>query len=300
MSLHVRCIPPHGIAGPLRLLALAIVAGGLGTLPADADIIFSDGFSYADGSLAGNNGGFGWSGAWSGGTSQVTDPLPGTTGKAVQISADASVSTRLLSAPTTTGTTSYYVSFLFNANPFQSSISGDYAGISLMGSGSGSLFMGMPGGSGQLGFDWSVAGVGTEGGLYAADSNTNYLTLFEIKQGPSANTTVSMYATTNLLMSGSALIASGARATVDNGNFSFDTVEISGGYATGSIDIAGLAMATTADEAVAFTQIAVPEPSSLALGGVAAVVRGIGVWRRRRTAGGTSCPWRTSTAAGGG
>lgn len=258
------------------LLALVIAAGGFWISPVRAAVLFSDAFNYPNGNLSGNNGGSGWSGAWSGGLSQVVNPLAGTYEKSVRFAADASVTTRQPSGSITTGTSSTFVSFIFNANPFQAGLSGDYAGISLLGLGSGSLFMGMPGASSQLGFDWSVNNVGTEGGLYAAANNTNYLTLFEIKPGPATGsndgTAVTMYVTSNLQMSAATLLATGSQAAATNGNFTFNTVEIAGGYANGSINVTGFAVATTANEAVGFTQLAVPEPGTLLLGSLAAAL----------------------------
>ena len=95
---------------------------------------------------------------------------------------------------------------------------------------------------------------------------------------------MNMYATTDLLMSGAALAASTPWvAAGDDPDFSFDSVGIAGSYSTGTISIAGLAMADNATEAVSFTQTAVPEPSTAVLLGAAAA----GVWgafRRRLSA----------------
>ena len=77
------------------LLTIALVICGIRAKPANAEIIFSDNFNYANGQLAGNNGGTGWASAWSGGTGAtgnlVTNPLPGTVGKSVQISSSNSL-----------------------------------------------------------------------------------------------------------------------------------------------------------------------------------------------------------------
>lgn len=269
------------------LLTLASAGAGAWATSAPAAIIFSDGFAYASGTLAGNNGGAGWNGAWAGGSSQVASPLPGTDGKSVRISDNASVTSRLMTAPITTGSpTSYYLSFVFNANPFPPSGGGDYAGVTLVGTGtsSASVFVGTPGSSGQLGFDWANEG----DGLSAASSNTNYLTVLAIEPSitPPGQTVVSLYATTNLLISGTALLSGTALATIQGPDFSFGRVEIAGGYTSTSISLAGLALATTVDEAVGFTQVAVPEPGSLVVvGAVAAVLGGSGLRRRRRRGG---------------
>lgn len=76
-----------------------------------------------------------------------------------------------------------------------------------------------------------------------------------------------MYVTTNLLMSGAALTAKTPWDQITNDvNFSFDSVSFAGGYSTGTINLAGLAMADNPTEAVSFTQIAVPEPAMATLG----------------------------------
>lgn len=119
----------------------------------------------------------------------------------------------------------------------------------------------MPGSSGKLGF--SRQNEGEE--LFTAVNNTPYLTLFEIKPF-AGQTLVTMYATTDLLMSGAALAGGPALGSLQGQNFSISFVEIAGGYQPGdSINVAGLAMATSAAEAVGVTQAVVPEPSILLL-----------------------------------
>jgi hypothetical protein len=139
----------------------------------------------------------------------------------------------------------------------------------------------MPGSSAALGFDWTGRFDPSASGV----NGSTYLVLLEIKPGTAEDTTnVNMYATTDLLMSGAALAASTPWvAAGDDPDFSFDSVGIAGSYSTGTISIAGLAMADNATEAVSFTQTAVPEPSTAVLLGAAAA----GVWgafRRRLSA----------------
>lgn len=252
-------------------LALTLVLGCLAALPAQAAVLMTEAFAYSPGALAGNNGGSGWNGAWTGpnssGSTVVTGPLAGTTGNAVLIAANAStVSRSLAAAPYTTGTTSYFLSFVFNADPFQGGGRGDYAGVSLfgIGPGSGSIFVGMPGSSGQLGFDWANEG----DGLDAAPNNTNLLVLLALTPGSNSGFTLAtVYATTDLHTSASALVAGAPISSATQGvDFSFSTLTISGGYASGTIQLAGLALATTADEALSATQSAVlgvPDRGSL-------------------------------------
>ena len=251
----------------LCCLALALLAGV--AAPTQATLLFSDGFAYANGDLAGNGGGTGWqaSSLWSGGTGSggnlVADPLPGTDGKSIQIASNASETSRPLSAAYASGgATTYYISFGFNADPFQGAGVGQYAGVSVyLASPGNNLTMGMPGSSGQFGFDWTNRADLSAPGA----NNTTYLALYEIAAGTNTGTTkVTMYASTDLLLSGTALMQTAPWVSIDNeANFSFDTVSIAGSYSTGAISLAGLAMADNANEAVAFTQTAVPEPGLL-------------------------------------
>ncbi|MFM1902865.1 MAG: hypothetical protein RLZZ440_765, partial [Planctomycetota bacterium] len=237
---------------------------------ARAALLFSDDFAYANGNLAGNGGGTGWLAAsvWTGGTgatgNQVANPLPGTSGKSIKIASNAAVTSRPLSATYTSGgATTYYLSFGFNGNPFQGAGSGQYAGVSvyLASDPSSNLLGGMPGDSGGLGFDWTNRAAPFQ----AASDNTTYLSLLKISPGTSG-TSVAMFVTTDLLMSGTALAATTPWAQIENeANFSFDSVSFAGGYSTGTISLAGLAMADNPTEAVSFTQAAVPEPATAML-----------------------------------
>ena len=269
-----RCLSEQAFV-PMSTAVLAVVAGSM-TLPAaDAGILFADSFRYANGNLSGNAGGSGWTGAWAGGAGAsgnlVSAPLvanPGdATARSIQISKNASATTRSLSTTYASGANSYYVSFVFNASPYSSQNA--YAGVSLylssdlppVSTTSGnSLFLGMPGSSGQLGFDWQNRG----DALLAAASATNYLVLVAITPGTTAsNTWMKLFATTDLTMTGSALAATTAVGAIDDASFSFDSVEIAGNYNSGTINFAGLAMADNANDAVTFTQNAVPGPGAM-------------------------------------
>lgn len=257
-------------------LVAALVVSGVSVHPAKAELFFSDDFSYANGDLAGNGGGTGWlSGSvWSGGTglngNLVTNPLPGTSGKSIQIASNASITSRPLDTTYTSGgATSFYLSFLFNADPFQGAGSGQYAGVSvfLAADGSNNLLAGMPGDSGGLGFDWTNRGAPFQ----LASDDTTYLTLLKIAPGTTGSTSVTMYVTTDLVMSAVDLIATAPWVEAPNeNNFSFDSVSFAGAYSSGTIGLAGLAMADNPNEAISFTQTAVPEPSTVALLVVAA------------------------------
>lgn len=262
-----------------RMAGLALAAATLlGPASSRATTVFTDSFDYANGNLAGKSGGSGWSGAWTGGVSQVAGGLPGTSGNSVRFSSNASVTSRaLVGTYTTGGAASYYLSFLFNASPIPPSGAGEYAGVSLIGTTS-SFFAGVPGSSGQLGFDWANEG----DGLLTGTSGTNYLLLFEFKAGGSAGYTLAnFYATTDLGATGSSLLAGAPAAFLEGPNFSFSSVEIAGGYNSGSVNLAGLAMTTSADESVNLTLNVVPEASTAGWM-AAALLAGAGALRRRQ------------------
>ena len=268
--------------------SVALIAGV--AAPTKAALLFSDDFAYANGNLAGNGGGTGWqaSSQWTGGTGStgnlVADPLPGTDGKSIRIASNASVTSHPLSTTYTSGgATTYYISFGLNADPFQGAGLGQYAGLSvyLASDQTNNLLMGMPGDSGQFGFDWT-----NRTQEFAPGANdTTYLALYEIAPGTNTGTTkVTMYASTNLLLSGTALMQTAPWVSIDNeADFSFDTVSFAGSYTTGTISLAGLAMADDANDAVAFTQTAVPEPGLLAAG-AAILAAAWSILRRRRAA----------------
>jgi hypothetical protein len=267
---------------PLRGIVVVALVVGAGN--AEAALLFSDAFSYPAGNLAGNGGGTGWSASslWTGGAggngNLVTSSLPGIDGASIQISSGAAVTSRPLAATYATGSsTSYYLSCVFNADPYQGG-EGQYAGVSvfLAADPANNLLVGMPGDSGGLGFDWTNRGAPFQ----PATNNTNYLALLGITPGSGATTTVTMYVSTDLTISGTALAATTPwDVLVNEANFSFDSVSFAGGYTPGSIRIAALAMADNPGEAVAFTQsVVVPEPNALlaasgVIVGVAAAVR---------------------------
>lgn len=274
---------------PITFAACAAIIAGAAVSPtASAGILFADSFRYANGNLSGNSGGTGWSGAWAGGTgaggNQVVAPLVvnpnDSTARSIRISSNASTTTRSLSTTYTTGGGSYYVSFVFNASPYSTPNNGDYAGFALYlnADRTNSLFLGMPGSSGQLGFDWTLRG----DGLYPAASATNYLVLCAITTEAASTTTVRMYATTDLTMTGSALATPAMQIAfmLNEPMFSFDSVEIAGGYTGGTINFAGLAMADNPNDAVTFTQNAVPGPGGAAFAVILGAMRPGG--RRRR------------------
>jgi hypothetical protein len=145
----------------------------------------------------------------------------------------------------------------------------------------------MPGDTGKIGLDWT--NVGQPVTPYQPADNTNYLVLVKLQQGIGPTyAKATVWATTDLMMTGSTLEAQSNSDSTDNNGLlthyaiTFNTVSFSGGYTPGSINLSGLAMASTANEAVAFTHTAVPEPGTLLLGSLAATLGGCGFWRKRR------------------
>ena len=116
--------------------------------PAHSALLFTENFNYTVGSnLAGQNGGSGFSGAWSGGNSTIVAGLGGT-GNAVQIG--SSIASRSLSSTFSTSGNTFYISYLMNVSNFSG---GNYTGISLWNGGSEEMFFGIPYGTGNFGFD---------------------------------------------------------------------------------------------------------------------------------------------------
>lgn len=121
--------------------------------------------------------------------------------------------------------------------------------------------------------------------LYPASSGVNSRTLSEIKPAPTpGNTIIGMDATTELTMSAATLTSGAAPLSLDEFSVGFHQVEIAGAHDVGSIHVAGLATATDALEAAAFTRALVPEPDALPLAtlGAAGGFLGLGRLRSRR------------------
>lgn len=262
---------------------LCAVTGLLAAPLAHSALLFTENFNYTIGSnLAGQNGGSGFSGAWSGGNSTIVAGLGGT-GNAVQIG--SSIASRSLSSTFSTSGNTFYISYLMNASNFAG---GNYTGISLWDGGTEQVFFGIPWQTQNFGFDArSTLGVG---GIKTIDFspaiNTTYLvTLGLLPSATSGKVDIKMWATSNLGIDPNTLVAGAANASLigTRDNFSFNTLKLNGDYA-GNLKVSGIANAPTASEAINFsTQSAapVPEPGTWAaaalLTGGAAFAR----WRKR-------------------
>jgi len=264
---------------------LAVVISGLTavlvTSSAHSALLFTENFNYTVGSnLAGQNGGSGFSGAWSGGNSTIVAGLGGT-GNAVQIG--SSIATRSLSSTFSTSGNTFYVSYLMNSSNFSG---GNYTGISLWDGGTEQVFFGIPWQTQKFGFDarstLGVAGIKTV--EFNPSINTTYLvTLGLLPSATSGKVDVKMWATSNLAVDPNTLVAGTPNASLIGArdNFSFNTVKLNGDYA-GALKVSGLANASTAAEAINFsTQSAapVPEPGTWA---AAALLAGGAAFARRR------------------
>ena len=216
-----------------------VIAAALGAAPATAATIFTETFNYTVGSnLAGQNGGSGFSGAWSGGDSTIVAELGGT-GNAVQIG--SSIASRPLSATASTAGTSIYLTYLMNSSDF---FSGNYRGISLWNGGTEEMFLGIPWQTSKFGFD-AHAGNGTAD-IRSVDftpaTNTSYLIAVGLVPiATSGKVDVKMWATSNLAVNPNTLVAGTPNASLlgVKNNFSFNTLKVNGDYA-GSLKVAGI------------------------------------------------------------
>ena len=270
-------------ARTLHIAALFAAAMLFALPPAHSALLFTENFNYTIGSnLAGQSGGSGFSGAWTGGNSTIVGGLGGT-GNAVQIG--SSIATRSLSSTFSTSGNTFYISYLMNSSNFSG---GNYTGISLWDGGTEQVFFGIPWQTQKFGFDArSTLGVG---GIKTIDFspaiNTTYLvTLGLLPSATSGKVDIKMWATSNLGIDPNTLVAGAANASLigTRDNFSFNTLKLNGDYA-GNLKVSGIASAPTASEAINFsTQSAAPVPetgtwaAAALLAGGAAFAR----WRKR-------------------
>ena len=273
-------------ARTLHIAALFAAAMLFALPPAHSALLFTENFNYTIGSnLAGQNGGSGFSGAWTGGNSTIVGGLGGT-GNAVQIG--SSIATRSLSSTFGTSGNTFYISYLMNSSNFSG---GNYTGISLWDGGTEQMFFGIPYGTGNFGFD-AHGGLGAPGIKtidFSPSVNTTYLvTLGLLPSATSGKVDIKMWATSNLGIDPNTLVAGAANASLigTRDNFSFNTLKLNGDYA-GNLKVSGIANASTAAEAINFsTQSAapVPEPGTWAAAALLASGAAFMRWRKRAKA----------------
>ncbi|NBW96708.1 MAG: PEP-CTERM sorting domain-containing protein [Planctomycetia bacterium] len=264
------------------LLCGAIVAGAANA--SHAGLLFSETFQYTVGSnLAGQNGGTGFSGAWSGGSSTIVAGLTSGSGSAVQVGTAAS--TRTMAFTASTSGTSTYITYLMNSSSFSG---GNYTGLSLFNGGTEEMFMGIPWQAQKFGFD-AHAGNGAAD-IKAIDftplTNTSYLVaLGLVPSATPGKVDVKMWATSNLAIDPNTLVVGTPNASLlgIKNNFSFSSIRIAGDYA-GSLKMAGIASSPNVSQAASVSVNAVPEPSTYAMALAGIACGGYTIWRRRTRA----------------
>jgi hypothetical protein len=242
-----------------------------------AALIASESFDYPAATLGTASGGTGWSGAWAGGSTNVTSPgmTFGTVGSAsnnaLTINNDNNGAFRSL--PVTYGTDGTTVWLSYLARGPVGGVATGYAGVSLFNTGSEVLFTGKRTG---IGF-WGVQRPsGSAGDSTVAWDTSTHLLVFQIEFGAGTNAgneRVTMYVDP---AAGAAPNVAASVTLADVTNFSFNRVRLQGGNGSSFIADEVFLGTTFADVVPA----AVPEPGMLGLAGLLSV--GFFAWRRRK------------------
>lgn len=253
-------VPSWRMLRGIVVACAAIVGQGLS---AEAALMFSDPFQYpVSSNLAGQNGGSGFSGAWSSGSSTLVAGLNGG-GSAVSINNTGGAQNRLLtSAVGTTGSTSY-ITYLMNSSDFNN---GNYTGIDLLFGPNSQLFLGIPWNARKFGFD-AKSSLPIQNINFTPTANTSYLIAVGLISSTTAGKVdIKMWATSNLAIDPNTLVASTPNAQLigTRNNFSFDRIVLDGNMPS-SLKVSGLAASPSISEAVAVSVAAVPEPASFGL-----------------------------------
>jgi hypothetical protein len=251
--------------------AALILAGSSRAL---ATPIASESFDYTDGSaLAGQNGGSGWSGAWTA-TGTGTGPSitsPGMSSSTVNTSGlKASVPNTNIgalripsSSPDADGST-VYLSFLAKNTSGQNT---GYTGLSLFNSGNEVLFLGKPNGAATWGIDTKGTPAGTT--LSNTSDLNPTLLVYRIDFGSGTspgNERIQLYVNPT----GPTEPATADATVADKGNFIWDRIRLQAGGGT-TADWDELRIGTTYADVV-------PEPATAGLLAIA----GCGLLARRR------------------
>lgn len=228
-------------------LFLGVLATSIAlTLPSKAVPIAYDGFDYStvdnpgddtgDIDLFGNNGGSGWSNAWSGagglGSNFITSPGFGATAGSLPVSGNKSSLSgnnngnfRSPSITPDADGATVYISFLGDVD------AGEYAGISLFDGGSENLFLGKP----FAEANWGIAGAGPNA-LSSTPASALSLLVYRIDFGAlngGNDTRIRLYV--NPAVGTEPLTAD---ATAQRGDFVWDQIRVQsgGGTVTGAFD----------------------------------------------------------------
>jgi hypothetical protein len=241
-------------------LVVASLLGMSGT--AVASVVVSESFTYADGALAGANGGVGLAGAWSAGATVAggVATLAGSTG-----------STRSLSsAIVPTAGQSLYLGVNIGADP--SAAAFDYAGLAFLSGGVDRLFFGMPFQRDNYGF--GVNGYTTQESGVTASAIPSYL-VAQILFNSASSITVNLFVDPV-----GALGTANATYTGTMMTGSWDAIRIVNNNSPSSFD--NIVIGTTLADVYSTGDLKVPEPSSFALAGLALLA--LSGARRRRSA----------------
>ena len=246
---------------PVRGFSILLVGLALTSLPAKATSIFTETFNYAVGAnLDGQNGGSGFSGAWTGGNSTIVGGIGGAGTSALQVGTE---SKRTLLSTFNTSGNSFYLSYVMNSSDF---FGGNYTGISLWQGNTENMFLGIPWNARKFGFD-PHKGLPIQSVDFNPLTNTSYLVTFALlPSATSGKVDIKLWATSNLNIDATTLLSAAPNASLigTRDNFTFDNLRVNGNYA-GALKLSGLSSATTGAEAMSVSVASVPEPSALSL-----------------------------------
>ena len=246
---------------PVRGFSILLVGLALTSLPAKATSIFTETFNYSVGAnLNGQNGGSGFSGAWTGGNSTIVGGIGGAGTSALQVGTE---SKRTLLSTFNTSGNSFYLSYVMNSSDF---FGGNYTGISLWQGNTENMFLGIPWNARKFGFD-PHKGLPIQSVDFNPLTNTSYLVTFALlPSATSGKVDIKLWATSNLNIDATTLLSAAPNASLigTRDNFTFDNLRVNGNYA-GALKLSGLSSATTGAEAMSVSVASVPEPSALSL-----------------------------------
>lgn len=241
---------------------LVAVALGCSSGAALASVVVHESFTYANGALAGNNGGVGFGGTWTGGGSVA--------GGVATMSTNVLGTRNLASAIVPTAGQSFYVGFNLSADP--SAATSDFAGLAFLSAGADRLFLGMP-------FQRNVYGIGVNG--YATVSSTvaasavpSYL-VAQVAFNTLSNITINLYVDPVGPLGVADATYTGAFLAAGN----WDQLRIVNSNSSSTFD--NIVIGTTLAD-VYSPAASVPVPATLALAGLGLALMSVGGARRRR------------------